>query len=140
MAGSKAFSKGKLSMMNVLIVFLGAGIGGSIRHGVNLLAARLVGMAFPYGTLSINIVGSMVMGLCAAYFAFRGADASQPWRLFLTTGILGGFTTFSSFSMETMLLLEQHGFARAGAYVLASVVLCLTGAWAGISIGRQWLA
>ncbi|QEX16681.1 putative fluoride ion transporter CrcB [Hypericibacter terrae] len=126
-------------MMNVLIVFVGAGIGGSIRHGVNLLAARLVGMSFPYGTLSINIVGSMAMGLCAAYFAFRGADASQPWRLFLTTGILGGFTTFSAFSLDVAVLWERGDMVGALLYVLGSVILSLLALFLAMWLARSVL-
>ena len=77
-----------------LIVFLGAGLGGALRHGVNVAALRLLGSGLPYGTLTVNIVGSLVMGLLTGYFALK-ADPGQMWRLFLTTGILGGFTTFS---------------------------------------------
>jgi CrcB protein len=82
--------------LGFLIVFLGGGIGAAMRHGVNLLSARLLGTAFPYATLIENVTGSLVMGVLAAYFAFKG-DVSQSWRLFLTTGILGGYTTFSAF-------------------------------------------
>ena len=76
--------------MTYLIVFIGGGIGSALRHGVNLAAARFLGIGFPSGTLLVNVIGSLAMGLIAGYFAFRG-DASQHWRLFLTTGILGGF-------------------------------------------------
>ncbi|MGO8624729.1 CrcB family protein, partial [Rhizobium ruizarguesonis] len=82
-------SKGVL--IAYLIVFLGAGIGGALRHGINQLAARLFGMAFPYGTLTFNVAGSLLMGILAEYFAFR-IGASQEIRLFLTTGVLCGFT------------------------------------------------
>jgi protein CrcB len=83
--------------MGYLLVFLGGGIGAALRHGANIAAARAFGTAFPYGTLAVNIIGSLAMGLLAAFFAFKG-DATQNWRLFFTTGILGGFTTFSAFS------------------------------------------
>lgn len=89
--------------MAYLIVFIGAGIGGAMRHGVNQLAAHLLGLAFPYGTLTINITGSVVMGILAEYFAFRG-ELPLEVRLFLTTGILGGFTTFSTFSLDAVRL------------------------------------
>src|SRR5581483_12484146 len=82
-----------------LIVFLGGGIGAALRHGINVAFARLMGTGFPWSTLTINITGSLVMGIIAGYFAFKG-DASQHWRLFLTTGILGGYTTFSAFSLD----------------------------------------
>src|SRR3954454_19412531 len=91
--------------MGFLIVFLGGGLGAALRHGVNLTSARLLGTTFPYATLFENVTGSLVMGLLAGYFAFKG-DASQSWRLFLTTGILGGYTTCSAFSLDTALLYE----------------------------------
>src|SRR5580700_4579356 len=92
--------------MGFLIVFLGGGIGAALRHGVNIAAARLFGTVFPYGTLIINVLGSLAMGLIAEYFALK-AGLPQRWRLFLTTGILGGFTTFSAFSLEAVLLYER---------------------------------
>lgn len=76
--------------MTYLIVFLGAGIGGAMRHGINQLAAHLLGMAFPFGSLTVNVAGSFLMGVLAEYFAFR-SGFSQETRLFLTTGVLGGF-------------------------------------------------
>jgi CrcB protein len=126
-------------MMGYLIVFIGAGIGGAFRHGANLLAARLMGISFPYGTLAINIIGSLLMGLCAAYFAFKG-DASQPWRLFLTTGILGGFTTFSAFSLDTAVLWERADFLGAILYVLGSVILSILALFLALWLGRSVLA
>jgi len=125
--------------MSYLIVFIGAGIGGAFRHGVNLLAARLVGISFPYGTLAINIIGSLLMGLCAAYFAFKG-DVSQPWRLFLTTGILGGFTTFSAFSLDTAVLWERGDFLGAVLYVLGSVILSILALFLALWLARSALA
>ena len=100
--------------MSYVIVFLGGGIGAALRHGINILAARTLGTGFPHGTLIINVTGSLIMGLVAAWFAFKG-DASQHWRLFLTTGILGGYTTFSAFSLDAALLYERGeiGFGRA---------------------------
>jgi protein CrcB len=83
-------------MNGFLVVFLGAGIGGAFRHGVNLAALRLLSPGFPHGTITVNVVGSLIMGLLAGWFAHK-ADPGQTWRLFLTTGILGGFTTFSAF-------------------------------------------
>ncbi|MEZ5765612.1 MAG: fluoride efflux transporter CrcB [Xanthobacteraceae bacterium] len=123
--------------MNFLIVFIGGGVGSMMRHGVNVAAARLAGTAFPYGTLTVNITGSLVMGLCAGYFAFKG-DASQSWRLLLMTGILGGYTTFSAFSLDTALLYERGEIALALAYVLASVCVSLLGLFAGLTLMRQF--
>ncbi len=113
-------------MQATLLVFLGAGIGGVLRHGVNLGCARLCGTAFPWGTLTVNVVGSLVMGLLAGWLAFRAEVAwSQSLRLFLMTGILGGFTTFSAFSLDVALLWERGDVATAAAYVIGSVVLSI---------------
>ena len=124
--------------MGFLIVFFGAGIGGMARHGANLLALRVVGAAFPYGTLAINIVGSFAMGCVVAWFAFRG-DAPQEARLFLTTGVLGGFTTFSAFSLETAVLWERGAASAAAAYVAASIVLSIAALFAGLALIRMGL-
>jgi CrcB protein len=123
--------------MGYLVVFLGGGIGAALRHGINLAVARLVGTAFPYGTLMINITGSFIMGLVAAYFAFKG-DASQHWRLFLTTGILGGYTTFSAFSLDAALLYERGEIGLAALYVVASVAISIAGLFAGLALVRNF--
>jgi CrcB protein len=123
--------------MGFVIVFLGGGIGAALRHGVNLAAARLLGAAFPYATLTENVTGSLVMGLLAGYFAF-GGEASQHWRLFLTTGILGGYTTFSAFSLDTALLYERGEFWLAALYVALSVVSSISGLFAGLALVRQF--
>lgn len=118
-----------------LIVFIGAGIGGTLRHFVNQATAQWFGADFPWGTLTVNVVGSLVMGLIAGYFASWSAG-SPAWRLFLATGILGGFTTFSSFSLDVVVLFGK-GEALAGAlYVTASLVLSLAGLWAGLWLIR----
>ena len=123
--------------MGYVIVFLGGGIGAAMRHGINLATARALGTAFPYGTLLINISGSFIMGLVAAYFAFKG-DASQHWRLFLTTGILGGYTTFSAFSLDAALLYERGEIGMAALYVAASVALSIAGLFAGFALVRHF--
>ena len=121
--------------MGYLIVFFGAGIGGAVRHGVNLGAMKWFGTGFPAGTFIVNIVGSFLMGLFAGYFAYR-SGVPQHMRLFLTTGILGGFTTFSAFSLDAALLVERHAYSLAAAYMLGSVVLSLIALFAGLSIFR----
>jgi CrcB protein len=123
--------------MGYLIVFLGGGFGAAIRHGVNLAAARALGTAFPYGTMLINITGSFIMGLVVAYFAFKG-DASQHWRLFLTTGILGGYTTFSAFSLDVALLYERGETGMAALYVLGSVAVSIAALFAGLALVRNF--
>jgi fluoride exporter len=121
--------------MGFLIVFIGGGIGAAIRHGINLAAFRLVGIGFPYGTLFINVAGSFLMGLAAEYFALK-AGLPQHLRLFLTTGILGGFTTFSAFSLEVALLYERGDLALAAIYVAASVILSIAALFGGLAIVR----
>jgi fluoride exporter len=122
--------------MNYLLVFIGGGLGASLRYAVNVLCARCLGPAFPWGTFIINISGSTVMGLIAGYLAFKG-EASQAWRLFLMTGILGGYTTFSAFSLDAVLLYERSEFTLALFYILGSVVFSILGLFAGLALVRH---
>jgi CrcB protein len=122
--------------MGFLIVFLGGGLGAALRHGMNLAVARLIGGGFPVGTMTINVLGSFAMGLIAEYFALR-RGLPQHWRLFLTTGILGGFTTFSAFSLEAALLYERGDIAGAAVYIGGSVVLAIAALFAGLAIVRM---
>lgn len=126
-------------MLQFALVFLGGGIGAAGRHGVNMAAQRLIGIDFPWGTLIVNIVGSLAMGLIAGWFAFKAdAGISQHARLFLTTGILGGFTTFSAFSLDAVLLWERGASTAALAYVLGSVALAIAGLIVGLAIVRAF--
>ena len=121
--------------MLYLIVFLGAGIGGALRHGVNVSAAKLFGLGFPFGTMIVNVVGSFLMGLLAGYFAFR-PGIGQHVRLFLTTGILGGVTTFSAFSLDTALLVERHSYGLAAGYAVGSVAASVSALFFGLALFR----
>jgi CrcB protein len=123
-------------MPSFLLVFLGAGLGGALRHGVNIVAAALFGVGFPVGTLFINIAGSFAMGLLTEWFALK-FDPGQHVRLFVTTGLIGGFTTFSTFSLETVLLVERGTARTAAAYVLLSVVLSIGALVAGLWLVRR---
>jgi len=118
-----------------IIVFFGSGLGGMLRYAANVWVPRMLGSAFPYHTMAVNIVGSLVMGLLAGYFALK-SDPGQDWRLFLTTGIIGGFTTFSAFSLDTVVLYERGDVALAAVYVLASVGVSLAALFAGLAIMR----
>ena len=123
--------------MTWLLLFIGGGIGTMSRHGVNLLATRAFGVGFPWGILIINITGSVLMGLVAGWFTERGGpEASQNLRLFLTTGILGGYTTFSAFSLDVAIVWERGEHGAAIAYVLASVLLSVLGLFAGLWFWR----
>lgn len=109
-------------MGGFVLVFVGSGIGGMLRHGVGLLSLRWFGPSFPFGTLVINIVGSALMGLVVAVFSALNLG-HQEARLFLTTGIIGGFTTFSTFSLDAISLWQREEHAAAITYVLASVAV-----------------
>jgi fluoride exporter len=121
----------------VLLVFIGAGLGGTLRHGVNILATHLFGAGFPMGTLLVNVIGSLIIGAMAGWLAFH---ATQEWsmqaRLFVVTGILGGFTTFSSFSLDAVLLFERGEIGLAALYIGASVALSLVATIAGLAAVR----
>jgi fluoride exporter len=131
-----AFAGGAVKQLfGFVLVFIGGGCGASLRHAVNMICARAFGTAFPYGTFIINITGSIVMGLIAGYLAFRG-EATQHWRLFLMTGILGGYTTFSAFSLDTAMLYERGAVGLAAFYVLGSVGISIAGLFAGLAVVR----
>lgn len=121
--------------MPYLIVFLGAGIGGALRHGVNVASARFFGSGFPAATMIVNIAGSLAMGLFAGWFLLR-PGYSQEARLFLTTGLLGGFTTFSAFSLDAATLIQRHAFWPAFAYVAGSVVASIAALFIGLALTR----
>lgn len=117
-----------------LLVFIGSGIGGVLRYGVNLCAARW-GALFPWATLLVNVVGCFAMGLVAGWLVTRG-PSGQAWRLFMATGVLGGFTTFSAFSLEVLQLWERNQPGQAVVYVLASVCVSIVAVAAGIWVSR----
>jgi CrcB protein len=120
--------------MHYAFVFVGGGLGAALRHAVNLAAARL-GYAFPVGTLAVNVGGSFLMGVLVAWFALRtGVD--QHVRLALTTGLLGGFTTFSAFSLDSALMWQRGAFAQLALYAGGSVVLSVAGLFAGMAAVR----
>jgi CrcB protein len=121
--------------MLYIIVFIGAGIGGALRHGVNVGAARTLGYGYPFGTIIVNVVGSFAMGAFAGYFAFR-PGVPQHVRLFLTTGLLGGFTTFSAFSLDAALLIERHHYATAAGYMVGSVAASVAALFFGLALFR----
>ncbi len=127
-----------MAMNAFLIVFLGAGVGGALRHAVNIGCARLCGAAFPWGTLTVNVLGSLAMGLLAGWLALKSGEGwTQDARLFLATGVLGGFTTFSAFSLDVALLWERGEAMAAMAYVLASVGVSILALFGGLQIVRS---
>jgi CrcB protein len=119
----------------VLWVALGGGIGAAARYGVNAWSGRVLGTEFPWHTLIVNVAGCFAMGLLTGLLALK-LDLSQEARAFLTTGILGGFTTFSAFSLDVALLMERKAHLAAGAYAAGSVVLSLAAVFAGLHLIR----
>lgn len=117
------------------IVFTGGGLGAVARWAVGLGAARWLGTGWPWGTLAVNVAGGLAMGVLAALLVRHGA-AGEPWRLALATGFLGGFTTFSAFSLETARMIEGGRLGEALAYALASVALSVAALFAGLALGR----
>ncbi len=124
--------------MQALLVFLGGGLGAVGRWAFGLAAARWLGTAWPWGTLGVNILGSFAMGLVMTWVLRGGAisPGAENWRLFLATGILGGFTTFSAFSLESARMIETGQWGQAGLYGLTSVVVSIAALFAGMALGR----
>jgi CrcB protein len=122
-----------------LLIFIGGGLGSMLRHGVNQASAAIVGIYFPFGTLFVNVIGSLAMGLLAGWFAYRG-EGGQLLRLFLATGVLGGFTTFSAFSLDAALLWERGQITGVAFYVTGSVITAMVSVFLGLTIMRAWLA
>jgi CrcB protein len=124
-------------MMMPLIVFLGAGIGGVARYALGGWIQQGTGASFPWGTLAINISGSLALGLL--YPLLEGPAASPHWRAFLAIGVCGGFTTFSTFSYETIQLLQDGAWGRAFVYVAGSVLVSLLAVFLGIRFASGFL-
>ena len=120
------------------LVALGGAIGAALRHAVGLATLRAFGPGFPYGTLAVNVIGSAAMGLLIAFLA-RGAEDGTSLRLFVATGLLGGFTTFSTFSLDVVAMWERGEAGGAFLYIAASLALGIGGLIAGLAIGRAVL-
>ena len=123
-------------MLNILLVAAGGAFGATVRHIFSGAALRLIGAGWPYGTFAINVIGSLLMGVLAGWLAVRG-DGGQHWRLLLGTGVLGGFTTFSAFSLETALLIEHRDYVPAAAYVIGSVLIGIAALFGGLWLARR---
>lgn len=125
-------------MTRLLIVAAGGALGAVARYGVGAWTLRLFPTAqWPWATLAVNVVGGLLMGLLAGWLAFRGGVNSESLRLFAAVGVLGGFTTFSAFSLEAALMIERRQLAMAGGYVAASVVLSIAALFIGLMVARR---
>jgi CrcB protein len=127
-------------MNRLFLVFFGGGLGALARYYVGVLTFRTLGPGWPYGTFTVNVAGGFVMGLLTGWLAHRGGANQDHLRLLLAVGVLGGFTTFSSFSLETALMLERRDYATAAGYILGSVVLSVAALFAGLLMARRAFA
>jgi fluoride exporter len=123
-------------LYHLLLVMIGGGIGAGGRHLVSMATLRLFGPGFPVGTLAVNVIGSLAMGLFVGWLVKHEAAHLQPLRYFLATGLLGGFTTFSAFSLDTSVLWERGDTMLALIYVVGSVVLSILAVFAGLAVMR----
>ena len=122
-----------------VLVFFGGGIGSALRHASNRAGLALIGPNFPAGTLFVNVAGCLLIGLFAGWFTFRGETTTQDLRLFLTTGICGGFTTFSAFGLDTVTLWQRGDYLVCAGYVGASFIVALLALLAGLALMRTAL-
>ena len=128
-------------MTRLLLVALGGAIGASARYGLGQAALRLApGVAWPWGTFVANVLGGLVMGLLVGWLALKGGVEQEAIRLFAAVGVLGGFTTFSAFSLEAVQMIERRQWVLAGGYVALSVVLSIAALFVGLAIARRGFA
>jgi CrcB protein len=120
----------------LLLIAVGGAVGAVLRYGASISVYSLLGRGFPYGTLFVNVSGSLLMGILSVLMLER-FDIGPEWRAAILVGVLGSFTTFSTFSIETLNLLEQGDLMRAMANIVLSVLICLVAVWFGVLIGRQ---
>ena len=121
--------------MQIFAIATGGAIGALLRFWVSSGVHGVAGRSFPYGTLTVNVLGSLLIGVLYVVFNER-LEVSPHWRALFLVGVLGAFTTFSTFSMETLELLEKGEVIKASTNVLLNVVLCITAAWLGVLIAR----
>ena len=128
------------NMIPLLLVFLGGGIGSISRYLLGVAAFRALGPGWPSGTFAANVLGGFAMGFLASWLAHRGGADQERWRLLIGVGFMGGFTTFSSFSLETVLMIQRRDYGMAAAYIAASVALSVGALFLGLLAARRIFA
>jgi len=127
-------------MNRMVLVFLGGGAGALARFWVGALSLRWFGSAWPSGTFAVNVTGGFLMGMLTGWLAHRGGSNQDHFRLLLAVGVLGGFTTFSAFSLETALMIEKRAYGQAFSYAAASVLLSVGALFIGLLLARRIFA
>jgi CrcB protein len=127
-------------MIKFLLVFLGGGVGSVARYVVGMQTLRAFGPNWPFGTFAVNLTGGLLMGLLVGYLAHRGGVDQEKWRVMLGVGVLGGFTTFSAFSLETARMFEQRAYGQAFGYATSSVILAVGAVFLGMMLARRVFA
>lgn len=123
-------------MINILYIAAGGALGAVMRYLVSTGVHAVLGRGFPYGTLSVNVLGSFMMGFLFIFLIER-SSLGPEWRAMILIGFLGAFTTFSTFSIETLNLMENDAMVRAFANILVSLIICILAAWLGVILGRR---
>ena len=127
-------------MQTLFLVAVGGAMGAVMRYLLGAQALRAFGGGWPYGTLLANVLGGLLMGALVAVLAARGGSDQEKWRLLLGVGVLGGFTTFSAYSLEIVMMIERRAYLQAATYSLGSVVLSISALFIGLIVVRRWLA
>lgn len=127
-------------MNKLLLVFAGGGLGSVARYLVGMATFKIFGPGLPYGTFSVNVIGGFIMGCLAGVLALKGGADQERWRVLIGVGVLGGFTTFSSFSLETALMIERKQYGVAAGYIAASVILAIGALFLGLLAARRIFA